>query len=61
MIVPAAEVAATTQALARDIAAHDPHLLRHMKASLTELEGDAALAGHAVEQRYTALVKAKLG
>jgi enoyl-CoA hydratase len=60
MIVPADEVDATVEALARDIAAHDPHLLRHMKSSLTELEGDAALAGHAVEQRYTALVRAKL-
>jgi enoyl-CoA hydratase len=61
MIVPADAVDATTDALARDIAAHDPHLLRHLKSSLTELEGDSALAGHAVEQRYTALVKAKLG
>jgi enoyl-CoA hydratase/carnithine racemase len=60
-IVPADQVDATVDALARDIAAHDPHLLRHMKISLTEIEGDAALAGHAVEQRYTALVRAKLG
>jgi enoyl-CoA hydratase len=60
MIVPAGEVDDTVQRLAADIAAHDPHLLRHLKSSLTELEGDEALAGHAVEQRYTALVRAKL-
>jgi enoyl-CoA hydratase len=60
MIVPAGEVDVTVQRLAADIAAHDPHLLRHLKSSLTELEGDEALAGHAVEQRYTALVRARL-
>jgi enoyl-CoA hydratase len=60
VIVPATQVAATVQRLAADIASHDPHLLRHLKSSLTELEGDQALAGHAVEQRYTALIRAKL-
>lgn len=60
LIVPEDEVDASVDALAQDIARHDPHLLRHMKASLTELEGDDALAGHAVEQRYTALLRAKL-
>jgi enoyl-CoA hydratase len=60
IIVPAGEVEVTAQRLAADIAAHDPHLLRHLKSSLTELEGDEALAGHAVEQRYTALVRARL-
>ena len=60
IIVPAGAVDETVQRLAADIAAHDPHLLRHLKSSLTELEGDEALAGHAVEQRYTALVRARL-
>ena len=61
VIVPENEVDATVDALARDIAAQDPHLLRHRKVSLTELEGDNPLAGHAVEQRYTALVRVKFG
>lgn len=60
LIVPESEVDATVDALANDIASQDPHLLRHRKVALTELEGEAPLAGHAVEQRYTALVRAKL-
>ena len=59
VIVPEDDVDATVDALAKDVAAQDPHLLRHRKVSLTELEGDNPLAGHAVEQRYTALVRAK--
>lgn len=59
LIVPDDHVDAEVAALARDIAAHDPHLLRHMKVALTELEQGDPLGGQAVEQRYTALLQAK--
>jgi enoyl-CoA hydratase/carnithine racemase len=58
-IVPDDALDAHTAALAEDIAAHDPHLLRHLKVALTENEPDDPLGGHAVEQRYTALLRAK--
>ena len=47
-------------ALAKDIVAHDPHFLRHVKVALTETETGDPLSGHAVEQRYTALLNAKV-
>ncbi|CAN7614940.1 enoyl-CoA hydratase/isomerase family protein [Phenylobacterium sp. LjRoot219] len=59
IIVPDAEVDGVTAGIARDIAAKDPHLLRHLKASLTEGEPGDPLGGYAAEQRYTALVSAK--
>jgi enoyl-CoA hydratase/carnithine racemase len=58
-IVPPADLDRTTLALARDIAGHDPHLLRHLKIALTEGEPGDPLGGHAAEQRYTALLAAK--
>jgi len=58
-IVPAADVDAEVEALSQDIKAHDPHLLRHMKVALTEMELGDPLGGQAVEQRYTALLQAK--
>lgn len=59
LIVPDDRVDAEVAALAEDIAGHDPHLLRHMKIALTELEPGDPLGGQAVEQRYTALLQAK--
>ena len=61
LIVPDGEVDETVARLARDIAGHDPHLLRHMKIAMTEIEAGDPLGGYAVEQRYTALVRGRLG
>lgn len=57
LIVPPADLDAEVAALAAEIAGLDPHLLRHMKIAVNETEGDGALTGHAVEQRYTALLR----
>jgi enoyl-CoA hydratase/carnithine racemase len=59
LIVPDDQVDAEVAALAADIAGHDPHLLRHMKIALTELEPGDPLGGQAVELRYTALLQGK--
>lgn len=59
-IVPDADLDAEVATLAAEIAGHDAHLLRHLKIAMTELEGDAPLAGHAVEQRYTALIEGRI-
>jgi enoyl-CoA hydratase/carnithine racemase len=59
VVVPEAELDARTAALARDVASHDPHLLRYLKVALTEGEPGDPLGGHAIEQRYTALLEGK--
>jgi enoyl-CoA hydratase/carnithine racemase len=59
LVVPPEELDVTVAALARDIARHDRHFLRHMKIAMTESEGDAPLSGYATEQRYTALLDGK--
>jgi enoyl-CoA hydratase/carnithine racemase len=59
IVTPAADLDARTAELARDMAGHDPHLLRHMKIALTEGEPGDPLGGHAIEQRYTALLASK--
>lgn len=59
LIVPEDQVDAEVAAIANDVAGHDPHLLRHMKVALNEIEGDGALQGQAIEQRYNALLSAK--
>jgi enoyl-CoA hydratase/carnithine racemase len=61
LIVPPEELDGQVAALAADVARLDPHLLRHMKIAMNENESDKPLAGHAVEQRYTALLQAKSG
>jgi len=58
-IVPESALDAEVARLVQDIKAHDPHVLRHMKVALTELELGDPLGGQAVEQRYTALLQAK--
>jgi enoyl-CoA hydratase/carnithine racemase len=59
IVTSEADLDARTAALARDIASHDPHALRHVKVALTEGEPGDPLGGHAAEQRYTALLAAK--
>jgi enoyl-CoA hydratase/carnithine racemase len=58
-ILPEAAVDGFAAELAEDIASLDPHLLRHIKIAMTEMEQGDPLGGHAVEQRYTALIEAK--
>jgi enoyl-CoA hydratase/carnithine racemase len=60
VIVPDDQVDAEVASLAADIAAHDSQFLRHVRIALSELEQGDPLGVHAVEQRYTALVQARL-
>jgi hypothetical protein len=57
--LPDAAVDGFVADLASDIASLDPHLLRHIKIAMTEIERGDPLGGHAVEQRYTALLRAR--
>jgi enoyl-CoA hydratase/carnithine racemase len=59
MIVPDDQVDAVAASLARDIGAHDPHVLRHLKSALTDGEPGDPMGGYASEQRFTALAAAK--
>jgi enoyl-CoA hydratase/carnithine racemase len=59
-IVPRDALDDAVARLAGDIASLDPHLLRHLKIAMTEIEQADPLAGHAVEQRYTALSQARM-
>jgi enoyl-CoA hydratase/carnithine racemase len=58
-IVPEAALDRFVDELAKDIARLDPHLLRHIKLAMTEIEQGDPLGGHAVEQRYTSLLQAR--
>lgn len=59
-ILPEAAIDGFAAELAKDIASLDPHLLRHIKIAMTEMEQGDPLGGHAVEQRYTALLQARI-